>query len=366
MGRKLKTFRLVKGQHPPACPHCQHGLACRWGSFRRREDSVKIPRFRCRQCLKTFSAVTSAADYRQKKRHLNGKLYHLLVSGVSMRRAAWLTRVNDKTVARRLVYFGKIADLHQSRMLKSLSAVEHVHFDDMESSIHTKLKPVSMPLAVSHPTRLILSFDVVSMPAKGHLAEISRKKYGPRADHRRLGWKTVLEDLRPVIAGSAVITTDSHSDYPGMIQKHLINPLPAPGPSLSIKHIRTKSRRACVVGQGELKRGGHDPLFSLNHTAAMLRANVNRLFRRTWCTSKRIDRLRLHMAMYRTWHNELILAKLEHRTPRLAFGELRGRHRARKRGASPPRTHPPPMECHQQRRGAVIKGSDDRLGRWHF
>ncbi len=27
-----------------------------------------------------------------------------------------------------------------------------------------------------------------------------------------------------------------------------------------------KGRRGCVLGQGELKRIGHDPLFSLNHT----------------------------------------------------------------------------------------------------
>jgi hypothetical protein len=47
-------------------------------------------------------------------------------------------------------------------------------------------------------------------------------------------------------------------------------------------HIRKKSRRACVAGQGELKKGGHDPMFPLNHKAAMLRANVNRLIRKTW------------------------------------------------------------------------------------
>jgi hypothetical protein len=57
------------------------------------------------------------------------------------------------------------------------------------------------------------------------------------------------------------------------------------------------------VGQGELKSGGFDPLFSFNHTAAMLRANINRLVRKTWCTTKRIDRLEAHIALYVQFHN---------------------------------------------------------------
>jgi hypothetical protein len=62
-----------------------------------------------------------------------------------------------------------------------------------------------------------------------------------------------------------------------------------------------------VVGQGELKKVGRDPLFSLNHTCAMLRANLNRLFRRTWCTTKRIDRLEAHLWIYVRFHNEVLL-----------------------------------------------------------
>lgn len=66
-----------------------------------------------------------------------------------------------------------------------------------------------------------------------------------------------------------------------------------------------------MIGQGELKRIGKDPIFSLNHTFAMLRANINRLVRRTWCTTKRQDRLRLHIALYAVRHNlDLIERKI--------------------------------------------------------
>ena len=43
---------------------------------------------------------------------------------------------------------------------------------------------------------------------------------------------------------------------------------------------------APASGQGELKKAGKDPLFCINHTFAMLRANINRLIRKTWCTTK--------------------------------------------------------------------------------
>ncbi|MBU6155196.1 MAG: hypothetical protein KGP28_12905, partial [Bdellovibrionales bacterium] len=45
------------------------------------------------------------------------------------------------------------------------------------------------------------------------------------------------------------------------------------------------------------------PIFSLNHTCAMLRANLNRLFRRTWCTTKTIQGLIDHLSIYVAFHN---------------------------------------------------------------
>jgi hypothetical protein len=46
----------------------------------------------------------------------------------------------------------------------------------------------------------------------------------------------------------------------------------------SITLIEGKARRQ---GNGELKKIGFDPLFSFNHTAAMLRDSVSRLVRQT-------------------------------------------------------------------------------------
>ena len=147
------------------------------------------------------------------------------------------------------------------------------------------------------------------MPAKGLLAKKSKERYGSRKDERSTAWRHVLTTVSQIADPALIITSDSHKRYPQMIRKYV------PG----AQHIQVKSRRACVAGQGELKAGGRDPLFSLNHTAAVLRANICRLIRRTWCTTKLKERLHCHITLYAMWHNENILAKLEQRKPVFPF-----------------------------------------------
>ena len=95
---------------------------------------------------------------------------------------------------------------------------------------------------------------------------------------------------------TATLTSDENPHYGRFIRRHL------PG----VTHLTHPGRRGCVAGQGELKKIGRDPLFSLNHTCAMLRANLNRLFRRTWCTTQHRDRLSDHLAIYVNFHNRTL------------------------------------------------------------
>jgi hypothetical protein len=38
----------------------------------------------------------------------------------------------------------------------------------------------------------------------------------------------------------------------------------------------------------------------------MHRARINRLIRKTWCTTKKLDRLADHIAIYADFHNEYL------------------------------------------------------------
>jgi hypothetical protein len=225
-------------------------------------------------------------------------LYRLLASTVSQRRAALLLGVNPKTVVR---YFHFLAaECRRQEQKRLLSYTSHpltrIQFDDLETIEHTKLKPLSVAIAVEPMTRKIIGFQVSRMPAKGLLVEKSIRKYGRRKDERKRGWSRLLRALVPIVRPDAEFLSDQNPHYPPALKRCF----PAG------KHETTPGGRGAVTGQGELKKLVFDPLFALNHTCAMLRANLNRLLRRTWCTTKTIRGLENHLAIYVNYHNRTL------------------------------------------------------------
>ena len=213
-----------------------------------------------------------------------------------MRRAAKTFHLNRKTVARKLVLLGFISEYELNRRNLQRPKAEVIEFDDMETIEHTKCKPLSITLAVESDTRRILGLEVSSMPAKGLLAQ-KAKKYGFRPDERAIGRALLFKRLKKLIHEEAVIKSDSNPHYPRDVLKHFPK----------AKHITFEGKRGSNGGQGELKKVPFDPIFSLNHTCGMFRANVNRLFRKTWCTTKRPDRLRAHLMIYAHYHNSELI-----------------------------------------------------------
>ena len=315
--------RLPQNCPDPRCPTQEAGpqssLLVRRGFYFRASDSRWIGRFLCRRCGHSFSQATGLSTFRQKKRTLNLPVQRLLTSGVSQRRAALIFGVNRKTIVRKFLFGATEAQKRHETFLKSLrdstsSRPLAIQFDEMESFERSKCLPLSIPLVVLPESRKILAIDVCSMPAKGPLTTLSLRRYGPRRDERPKTAIRLLRSLRGSLAVVPEILSDQNPKYPGWLKQAFCGYLAPPSASspqsfqAQFRHKTVKGRRGCVVGQGELKRGGHDPLFSLNHTAAMIRANVNRMFRRTWCTTKRADRLRAHLMLYVDFHNTVLTA----------------------------------------------------------
>jgi hypothetical protein len=171
-------------------------------------------------------------------------------------------------------------------------------FDDLETSCHTKYKPYSVTLAVQTKTRRILGFRVSQMPTKGSYAAVAFRKYGPRPDLRIQGRRKLFEDLTPIVTKTAVIKSDQNPHYKKDVDEYFPE----------ADYQRFKGRKPRSDGQRELKKGPFDPLYSLNHTYAMLRANINRLIRETWCLSKKPERLTYHLALYAIYHNRYVIS----------------------------------------------------------
>ena len=269
------------------------------GFFRRKSDQKWIQRFKCTQCKMVFSTATFDPCYRQNKRHLNTSIFNQLSSGTSQRRTAYLLSINRKTVKRKFLFLGKQSILLLRKFNLGFPKANLVEFDDLETFEHSKCKPLSVTLAVEGKTRRVLGFSVSRMPSKGLLVRKALKKYGLRPDERAIGRKYLFCSLKGLVDEKVVIKSDQNPHYPEDVKTHF----------KEATHITYKGRRGAITGQGELKKIYFDPLFSLNHTCAKMRANINRLFRKTWSTTKKIDRLRYHLAIFCLYHNRSLYAR---------------------------------------------------------
>lgn len=287
------------------CPYCsvQTGLSDGWrqvkksGQFRRSSDRRRIQIYQCLRCTKYFSSATLGRCYRQKKRHKNLALTIDLASSTSLRRCARNHSLSRTTVSRKLKFLGMIAEAKLTELNLAHLKAKEVQFDDLETFEHSKCKPLSVTLAVEKTTRRILGFEVSQMAAKGKLAITARKKYGFRRDTRARGRARLFKTLQPLVENNAQIESDQNPYYPKDVKRFF--------PKAT--HVGHKGQRGSVSGQGELKKVRFDPLFSLNHTCGMLRDNVKRLSRKTWCTTKRPESLRASLAIYALFHNTSLI-----------------------------------------------------------
>lgn len=263
------------------------------GLFHRRSDRKWVQRYHCTLCLRSFSTATYSINRYQKKRHLNHKIARLLVAGVSQRECQRIFKINRKTVIKKFLVMSERAELKLHELNKKRNKTTIMQFDDMETFEHTKLKPISVTLAVEENSRYILGFRVAQMPAKGLLSKKSVLKYGKRLDERFKERKILFQNIQSFLENGCLIKSDENPHYINDVKKYFPNS----------EHLQYKGGRGCIVGQGELKKLGFDPLFSLNHTCATFRARANRLFRKTWCTTKKKERLARHLNLVILHHN---------------------------------------------------------------
>jgi len=281
----------------PHCPRCGAGCSVRHGRFYREDDAQTIQRYRCRDCGKTHSSATESPTYRQKRRRLNRLIEVDIASSTAQRRIARKHRCSRKTVARKIRFLATQARIKSADWLSAVQPIERVQWDELITFEHSRLKPLSIAVIVAVGHRCILGMGVASIPASGPIAEISRKKYGKRPDRSSAMRKRVLKSARPYLSPTVQFESDEHARYSAEIRQVCAGS----------SHIQYSSIRGSLVGMGELKRTGYDPLFPINHTLSMLRDNIKRLARQTWCTTKRADVLEDILAIYMQYHNSELI-----------------------------------------------------------
>ncbi len=199
-----------------------------------------------------------------------------------MRGIARHLRISPTTVYRKFLWLSE-----QGHMLP-LKAKE-IQFDELETIEHTKCKPISIIIFVNERGELIQS-RVARMPAKGHLAEFSRKKYGFRRDDRnQILSESLLEMSRRFLP--EVVKTDGKPSYQSAIEKYWPN-------AKHEVHVRQEKEKLQTRLHEQKQKKRFDPLFNINHMCARLRADLRRLTRRSWCTTKKAENLQRHLDIY--------------------------------------------------------------------
>ena len=236
-----------------------------------------------RHLLRPNLGRTLADDRGQHKPHINSMLYGLLCSGVTLRRSAKLLKCSYNTIRSRLPWLAnKARGLHAGALASGSLSTSYILFDEMQSFEHSAAKQLTIAVAVRHKTGQILSIKVGKMTTKGYLAAAGRA-YGWGPNESPLCCLAALGQAGLAAKPACSVACDAGGwGYPGYIKA-------------KIPHAEIKRHPRLPVG--------FDPLFKLNHVCAKIRADVSRLARKTWATTKARERLQDALDLYVAWNN---------------------------------------------------------------
>lgn len=273
---------------PPYCPnrHCRYhrspepGWHVKNGAYIAKCRPHPIPRFRCRNCKRSFSRQTFRADRCDHRPDLNARLLRLLASGVGLRQSArmlGLSRRCTELKARKLARHVRRLNLNLRGPLPPGCTFQLDEFLTYEGRRSTR--PLSVPMGIEARSGFVVWAESATIPPSGRMpparrAAIAReeKRSGKRKDRSRRSVVRTLRRLRDLADNlrTIFIATDQKSAYPGAIAEVFRG--------RRVVHDTTNSREP---------RTTCNPLFPINHAEALARDLMGRLRRRSWLVSKK-------------------------------------------------------------------------------
>ncbi len=259
------------------------------GYYKTKYNHQNVPRYQCKKCKIKFSSHTFKDTFRQHRPDINANVFKLYNGRTTLKFISKYLGVNPKTVVNKFKWLSdKARRIHEEKLKSGEIKTSYVQFDEMETFEHTKLKPLSIAIAVRWKTREIIDIKVAEMNCKGYTAELSRDLYGWRKDGREKACKTVMESVKKCVKDSITVAFDGKKSYPNITTKVM--------PEAEIKIYKKKSEKKQF-----------DALFSLNKVCADLRKDLSRLTRRTQITTKKSSRLQRHLDLYIAYNNGYVL-----------------------------------------------------------
>ena len=268
------------------CPKCNSESIIKKGWISNKKNPKPIRQYQCKACKVRFTNNSLKTSKLQKKPELNNKIMTLYCEGNTLRGIARILNINYKTVDRKFQY---MAHLARERHLKALHEKEiitkYIQCDEMETFEKTRANPLGIELAIRPKTGQILSARVCKIPIKALTLSAKKKTEYNKKSNRKEGMTEMFFEVSKALnEGYSVISMDG--------QKELVK----------------MSKVICTKSLVELHVNDYAGMWRLNHTCAKLRHHVSRLKRKTWATTKKAERLQMHLDLFIAWQNEYDLS----------------------------------------------------------
>lgn len=251
------------------------------------------PRFKCRNCRRSFSRQTFRQDYCDRRPASNQALFHLLTSGTGLRQAGRVLGLAPSSVQHKMRKMARSCRWLQRNLARRLPAGRTYLLDEEETYARASIRTLTVPIVMEKESWFLVAATagpIRRLARKGSKRRMwqdhDERRHGRRRDRSRSCVRGVLARLeRMVPDGPITLLTDEKSSYATLAKERF---------GARLQHVTTA---------GTAARTTRNPLFPINTTIAMSRDNMGRLRRKSWLVSKSPSRLRGHLQIFLVYRN---------------------------------------------------------------
>lgn len=200
----------------------------------------------------------------------------MLCEGCTLNGISRILDLNVKTVER---YFLAAAKRAQEAHLKALDRgdlkTNYIQADELETFEHSHKRPLGIELAIRPKTGQIISAKVARIPIKGLNVSPRVKQEYAKLNTRKQKQIEMLLDIKKTLRAGSYSTLEVDGKYIGARTVDQV---------LSDTLFNSSSRKS--------------QMWRINKTCLSLRHYISRLTRQTVATTKKLERLELHLALF--------------------------------------------------------------------
>lgn len=299
--RAMKEARKIPSSwQPPHCPnpqchyHRAHPTTWRFrrcGYYHRQNPPLRVPRFLCLHCHRSFSYQTFQTSYWLKRPQLLVWIFKLAVGGMANRQIARAVNCAPATVDNLLARLGRHSILFQRQMLSKASPFRDIVIDGLVSFEHSQYFPFEHPVAVDRSTSFWIYFADAPLRRSGAMTDYQKRKRRQlevelgRPDPQAVE-RAMYEVLTVSLNGTdyAIVRSDKHPAYTRALRRI----------SCRVQHMQSDSRT---------KRDRRNELFEVNCLDLLIRHCQKNHTRETIAFSRRRQSSAERLAVLLVWRN---------------------------------------------------------------